>query len=154
MADRYFASELERALAREDAQKLIRQIDAYIAYNEAGAGDWPEEIADDLGEVIDADARDPDKALAYVAIALDRTDDPDFIGFMGASVLENALEVSDPKFLARVIMEAMKNRRFQWMLSFPYRVAISEPAWEAIKSFRITGEHEEPAFDTFPKLEA
>jgi hypothetical protein len=150
MADKSFSNELERSLARSDAEKLVRQIDVYIAYNESGAGDWPDEISDDLGEVLDADSRDLDKALAYVIIALSRTNDPDFISFMAASVLENALETTDPAFLDRVVVEAGKNRRFQWMLSVPYRVAISKPAWEAIKAFRITGEHEEPSFETFP----
>jgi hypothetical protein len=152
MAEKCFSNELERALARDDAEKLIRQIDAYIEYDRSGEGDWPDDIADDLGEVLDADARDPDKALAYVVIALSRTNDPGFVGFMSASLLENALESRDQEFLDRVVAEARKNARFKWMLSFPYRIAISEPAWEAIQEFRISGEHEEPLPETFPTL--
>ena len=150
MAEESFPNEIERALARPDADKLVRQIDLYIAYDRSGAGDWPDDISDDLAEVLDADSRDPDKALAYVMIGLTRTEDAGFIGFLGASLLENSLESCSQEFLDRVTNEAKTNPRFRWMLSFPYRVAISEPAWEAIKEFRITGEHEEPSADTIP----
>jgi hypothetical protein len=150
MAEKSFSNELRRALARPDADKLIRQIDTYIEYDKTGAREWPDEISDDLGEVLDAGSNDPDKALAYVMIAAARTDDAGFLAFMGAGSLENALEDPSPEFLERIVAEARKTARFRWLLSVPFKVAVSERAWEAIKPFRMTGEHEEPREETLP----
>jgi hypothetical protein len=150
MSDKSFSNELERALARPDADKLIRQIDAYIEYDRKGGGEWPGEISDDLSEVLDANQHDPDKALAYVMIAAARTDDPGFLAFMGAGPLENILYDPSPKLLDRIVAEARKTARFRWLLSVPYKVAINDRAWDSIKQFRITGDHEEPTADSLP----
>ncbi|QNN68213.1 hypothetical protein H9L13_04875 [Sphingomonas lutea] len=40
--------ELRRALARPDAETLVRQIDAYADYFATGEGEWPDECADDF----------------------------------------------------------------------------------------------------------
>ena len=133
MADKSFPNELERALSRSDSDELIRQIDLYIAYDRSGGGDWPEDIADDLEEVLMSGDDDPDKALAYVMIAAARTDDGEFLGFMGAGPLEDALERPTREFLKRVVNEATRSKRFRWILSVPYKVAISDDAWHAIK---------------------
>src|SRR5688572_2445763 len=87
MADDEIETELDRALARPDADELTRQIDIYIAHHQSGTEGWPDEIADDLGEVLQSGDDDPDKALAYIAIAAARTDDEAFLGFMGAGPL-------------------------------------------------------------------
>src|SRR3954447_24831994 len=122
MAEKAFSNELERALARPDADKLVRQIDAYIGHEHRG-GNWPEEIANDLEEVLMSGDDDPDKALAYVMIAAARTDDVGFLAFIGAGPLENALRDPSPEFLARVADEARKTARFRWLLSVPFKIA-------------------------------
>jgi hypothetical protein len=149
VADKSFTNELERALARPDAEELIRQIDAYIEYFDRGAGEWPDEIADDLSEVLESSG-DPDKALAYVMIAAARTDDAKFLAFMAAGGLEDALADPGDEFLERIVAEARKTPRFRWLLSVPFRVAISKEAWDAISNFRLTGDHEEPMGDSLP----
>jgi len=133
MREQEFSSELGRALVRADADKLARQIDIYIAHMQSGMDGWPDEISDDLGEVLDSGHDDPDKALAYVVIAAARTDDESFLGFMGAGPLEDALENPTQQFLDRIVDEARRSKRFRWMLSVPYREAVSDDAWYAIK---------------------
>jgi hypothetical protein len=150
MSDESFSDELRRALARPDASKLIRQIDTYIEYLKTDLGDWPEEIADDLGEVFNSAQEDPDKALAYVMIAAARTDDAGFLAFIGAELLESLLRDPSEDFLQRIVAEGRRSARFRWLLSVPYKVAVSEQAWDAIQPFRIAGEHEEPKGDTLP----
>ena len=133
MTDDHAGTELDRALARPDAAKLIRQIDIYIGHFKSGVDGWPEEIADDLDEVLRSGGDDPDKALAYVVIAASRTDDESFLAFMGAGPLEDALERPTGEFLNRVVQEARRSKRFRWLLSVPYREAVSDDAWYAIK---------------------
>jgi len=151
-----YSDELQRALARPDAAKLCRQIDAYAAYYENGKeGEWPDEYADDFGEIIDSgiiDGRDydPKKALAYVILAAARSDNPGFIGLMACSALEDILHEPSQDMLERIVAEARKSARFRWMLNHPYKAAISNVAWNAIERFRITGPHEEPPNDTMP----
>ena len=156
--DQSYANELERALARPDAKKLLRQSDRYIAYWESTAGD--REVRDDEFEDFDEvfgsglpDYRgfyDPDKGMAYISIAVFKSDDPQTLAFYGVQILEDLLRDPSDELLERVVAEAHRSPRFRWMLSNPYKVAVSEKAWEAIKEFRITGPHEEPAFDTLP----
>jgi hypothetical protein len=150
MGDQSFSNELERALARPDADKLARQIDVYIEYDRKGGGEWPEDISGDLFEVLESGSEDPDKALAYVILAAARTDEAGFLAFMGAGPLEDALQDPSPEFLERIVAEARKTPRFRWLLSVPFKVAVAERAWEAIKEFRITGDHEEPTAETLP----
>ena len=137
MTDKTFSDELERALARPDANKLVHQIDVYIEYDRSGARDWPDDIADDLGEVLGSGFDDPDKALAYVMIAAARTDDPEFLGFMGASILEDTLVNPPPEFIERVVEEARNSARFRWMLGVPYSHVIAERVWERIEVFAV-----------------
>lgn len=150
MAKQEFQNELQRALARSDACVMARQLDAYIAHDEGGGGEWPEEHADDFGEIITCYHDDPDKALAYVALAAARTDNAEFLGLMGCSNLEDVLREPSAELLARIVAEARRSPRFRWLLSHPFKVAVSKEAWEAIEKFRITGPHEEPPFDTLP----
>ncbi|HEX5237401.1 MAG TPA: hypothetical protein VFW39_02940 [Sphingomicrobium sp.] len=149
MPDKSFSNELERALARPDADKLIRQIDVYLENDRKGGGEWPDEISDDLSEVLESGC-EPDKALAYLMIAAVRTDDAKFLAFMAAGPLENALADPSPEFLKRIVAEARRTPRFRWLISVPFKVAIAVSAWEAIEEFRIAGDHEEPSADTLP----
>jgi hypothetical protein len=55
--------ELKRALARPDAETLVRQVDAYADFFARGEGEWPDEHADDFAEILHA-APKPEKALA------------------------------------------------------------------------------------------
>jgi hypothetical protein len=143
-------SELERALARPDAQTMIRQIDAFADYHAGGAGDWPDEYTDDFAEIVTCHHDDPEKALAYVVIAASRTDDAAFLGYLGCGPLEDAFRQPSPDLIGRVVAEARKSARFRWLLSNPFQMAVSESVWEAIAPFRMTGPHEEPSLDLLP----
>lgn len=57
--------ELQRALARSDADKLCLQIDAFAKFFIRGDRDhWPEVYADDFGEINSSHWDEPEKALA------------------------------------------------------------------------------------------
>ena len=150
MSGKGYSDELERALARSDAGKMIRQIDAYADYFADGAGDWPDEYSDDFEEIVGCHHDDPEKALAYVVIAASRSDDARFLGYMACGPLEDVLRDPPADLVGRIVAEARKSARFRWLLSNPYKVAIAESAWEAIEKYRITGPHEEPADETLP----
>jgi len=49
MTGKGYSDELEQALARPDADKMIQQLDAYAEYFARGAGDWPDQYAEDFG---------------------------------------------------------------------------------------------------------
>ena len=149
MADKTYSSELERALARADAPDLKRQTRAYYEYYLRDFETGEDENTADIDAVNDSEA-DPDRALAYVVLAASTYDDPQYLAFIGAGLLENLLDDPSEEFLERIVAEARKAARFRWLLSVPFKVAISERAWEAIKPFRITGEHEEPTGETLP----
>ena len=149
-----YSDEMNRVLARPDAEKLIRQVEQYANWNiEVGVGEWPEADSDDFSEILMALFHDPsgDTTLAYVVIAVDRVDDADFLRLMGCSLLEEVLYRPTDQMLERIEAEARKSARFRWLLSCPFKRAVSEQAWNAIAKFRITGPHEEPGLDTFPK---
>ncbi|MGY4396226.1 hypothetical protein ACVWZA_001399 [Sphingomonas sp. UYAg733] len=144
------SSELERALARPDADQMRQQLLAYAGYETEGAGAWPDELADDFDEIITCHFDDPEKAFAYVIIAASQSDDPAFLALMGCGNLENVLRDPSLDLLDRIVAEARKSARFRWLLSNPFKVAIAPRAWEAIEKFRITGPHEEPSADKLP----
>lgn len=150
MSRQGYIDELERALARPDAKKLTRQIDAYAEYFAQGCGEWPNELDDDFLEITTAPSDDPNKALAYVVLAAARSDDAGFLGLMGCGALEDILQEPSRELIDRIVAEARKSPRFRWLLNNPFRVAVSQEAWEAIEPFRFTGPHEEPALDTLP----
>ena len=150
MTGKGYSDELEQALARPDADKMIQQLDAYAEYFARGAGDWPDQYAEDFGEIITCHFDDPEKAFAYVIIGASRTDDPVFLAQLGCGPLEDVLENPSSELLDRIVAEGRKSPRFRWLLSHPFKVAIAERAWEAIEKFRITGPHEEPSYDTLP----
>ena len=130
-----FSSELERALARPDADRLTRQVQAYIEHIQGVNDAWPDEVADDFSEIVMSGLVDPDLALAYTMIAASITDDEKFLGFMGAGGLEEILRDPSDELLSRIVDEARRTARFRWLLSCPYPHAIAPRAWEAIKDF-------------------
>jgi hypothetical protein len=150
MSDKSFSNELERALGRKDAEKLIRQIDAYGNYYASGSGDWPDELSDDFEEIICSQWEELDKALAYVVLGANRSDNAGFVNLLACGLLEDILESPSDEMIERIVAEARRSPRFRWMLSSPYKVAVSDAAWRAIQQFRITGPHEEPAPETMP----
>jgi hypothetical protein len=152
MGKKAYFDELERALARPDADQMCRQLDGYAGYYENGMGEWPEESADAVDEIISCYHDDPEKAFAYVILGAARSDHPRFLGGLGCGPLEDVLEDPSEDLLERIIAEARKSARFRWLLSNPFKVAIAARAWHAIEKFRITGSHEEPSADKLPPL--
>lgn len=150
MSAKTYSDETERALARPDADQMRQQLLDYAKYNLEGAGDWPEELADDFDEIITCHFDDPEKALAYVIIAASQSDDAKFLGLMACGNLEDVLRDPAPELLERIVAEARKSARFRWLLSHPFKVAVADQAWDAIERFRITGPHEEPSGDKLP----
>ena len=150
MGKKAYFDELERALARPDAELMCRQLDAYAKYFESGRGEWPEEDADAFGEIISCYHDDPEKAFAYVILGASRSDHPGFLAGLGCGPLEDVLEEPSVTLLERGVAEARKSARFRWLLSNPFKVAVATRAWEAIEKFRITGPHEEPSADELP----
>jgi hypothetical protein len=150
MSSKRYSDELQKALARSDADKMVRQVDAYADYFARGAGDWPDDDANDFTEIVTCHHDDPEKALAYVIIAASRSDDPAFLGYLGCGPLEDVLRNPSVELLGRIVAEARKSARFRWLLSHPFQVAVADRAWDAIEKFRITGPHEEPSDDTMP----
>lgn len=146
-SNRYF-DELERALARPDANKMMEQLDRYANYFDGK--DWPDEYAEDFSEILSCHFDDPGKAFACVVIGASRTDDPALLGLLACGPLEDVLRDPSQELLDRVVAEARKSARFRWLLSHPFKVALAERAWDAIEKFRTTGPHEEPAHDTLP----
>jgi hypothetical protein len=150
MGKQGYLTELQRALARPDAEKMCQQVDAFIDYFAGGAGDWPDDKADDFEEIVACHHDDPQKAWAYVVLAASRSDDPAFLGYVGCGPLEDILRNPSAELLGRVVAEARKSARFRWLLSHPFKAAIAERAWEAIKGLRTTGPSEEPSPDALP----
>ena len=145
-----YSDELQRALSRHDAGRMLEQIDAYADYFAGGAGEWPDDNSDDFLEIVTCHHDDPEKAFAYVILAASRSDSAEFLGQMGCGPLEDVLREPSPELLERIVAEARRSARFRWILSNPFKVAVSAEAWAAIEEFRITGPHEEPADDTLP----
>ena len=150
MPEKHYSDELQRALMRSDAGKMVQQLDAYAEYFARGAGDWSDEDADDFTEIVTCHHDDPEKALAYVVLAASRYDDPGFLGYLGCGPLEDVLRDPSEELLGRIVAEARKSARFRWLLSNPLKVAVADRAWEAIERFRVTGPHEEPLDDMLP----
>jgi len=116
----------------------------------SGSGECPEELSDYFGEILDSHWEDHEKALPYVVLGANRSGDAEFVNFLACGPLEDILEKPSTEMIERVVAEARRSPRFRWMLSGPFKVAVSENAWRAIEPFRITGPHEEPAPETMP----
>ena len=148
MSDKGPFSELDRALAREDLEILRHHIDVYYAYEFSGVGEWTEEVGDAHSAIFSCE--DSEKALAYVVLGAANFHDASFVNLMGCGTLENLLADPTDEFIQRIVTEARRSARFRWMLSCPFKVAVSQKAWKAIEPFRITGAHEEPPLDSMP----
>lgn len=144
------SDELRRALARADAWEMIRQIDDLAAYFADGAGEWPDRNADDFEEIVSCHHDNPEKALAYIALAGWRSDDPGFLGFMGNGLLEGVLMSPSALSLGRVVAEARRSARFRWILSHTWEGMVDEVAWGEIAQYRISSPREPPADETLP----
>jgi hypothetical protein len=153
MAEKTYFDELERALARPDANKMCCQLDAYSQYLINDRGEWPEEFADDFEEIITCYHDNPEKAFAYVILGAARSDDAGFLGMLGCGLLEDILYDPSNELLERIVAEARKSIRFRWLLSNPFKVAVAPRAWDVIEPFRIGGPHEEPSHDKLPPRE-
>jgi hypothetical protein len=129
---------------------MRQQLLDYAEYDAKGAGDWPDDLADDFSEIVTCSFDDPEKALAYVIIAASQSDNASFLGLMACSNLEDVLREPTSELLERIIAEARMSARFRWLLSHPFKVAVADEVWEAIEPFRMTGPHEEPSYDTLP----
>jgi hypothetical protein len=150
MFDEAFPDELRRALARADAWEMIQQIDDYAAYFASGAGEWPDRNADDFGEILSCQHENQEKALAYVALAGWRSDDPGFLGLIGNGLLESVLMSPSAQSLRRIIAEARRSARFRWILSHTCEGMVDEAAWKEIAQYRISGPREPPADEALP----
>ena len=150
MFEEPYSDELQRALARADAWEMIQQIEDYAAYFANGAGEWPDSKADDFREIITCQHDNPEKALAYVALAGWRSDDPQFLGFMGNGLLEGVLMSRSAQLLRRILAEARKSARFRWILSHTCEGMVDEAAWKEIAQYRISSPREPPADETLP----
>lgn len=129
---------------------MCRALDEYANYFERGGGEWPEELEDAFDDIISCYHDDPEKAFAYVIIGASRSDNPQFLGLLGAGPLEDILDDPSDDLLERVVAEARKSARFRWLLSNPFKVAVAARVWDAIEKFRMTGPREEPSHDKLP----
>ena len=139
MSDKSFSSELQKALSRPDVAQLSLDLEDYYRFNQGIAARKPDageyEHSGNFAEVMDP--RDPDRALAYLVLAMAEYDDADFLGVMAAGLLENLLQRPTPDVLNRVANEARKTARLRWMLGIPFRHAIPDWVWEKINDFVI-----------------
>lgn len=150
MTDKAFFNELERALERPDVADLIGDLEDYRSFNAevtAKGPPWkpPEldsfERLGNYANVMEAHWDDPDRGLAYVALAMGKYDDRDFLGVMAAGLLEDLLRDPAPEMLERIVEEARKTARFRWMLSGVWVHTIAEraraPIAHAIGEYRL-----------------
>jgi hypothetical protein len=144
MTDKAFSNELQRTLARPDIEDLQRQSRVYYEHFKRGFHEESDHNADDIDTVYASSGDDPDKALAYVLLAAANYDDPQYLAYMGAGLLEEILWDPSAEMLERIVAEARKTPRFRWMLSVPYQTAIAERAWAAIEPLRLTPGNQEP----------
>lgn len=142
--------ELERALARPDADLMCRELDAYAEYHENGGGEWSQASADAFDEIITCHHDDPEKAFAYVIVGASRSDHSGFLAALGCGPLENILANPSEELLERIVTEARKSARFRWLLSNPFKAAIAAKAWDVIERFRISSPHEDPSGAKLP----
>jgi hypothetical protein len=148
--EKTFSDELARAMARDDFHQLASDLDLYARWTATPNANWADEEEDTVFGMMDVHRFDPEKALAYLALAMSRFDDAKFLALLACGMLEDLLRSPSEEILQRVVDEARKSARFRWMLSHPFKVAVPSNAWEAIKMFRLAGPHEEPAHGTLP----
>jgi hypothetical protein len=135
MSDKTFFNELQRAQARPDAAQLTRDLEDYYQFNRDVTGGETYEGVEggNYAAVMDAHWDDPQRGLAYLALAMRRYDDAMFLGVLAAGLLEDLLDDPTPEMLHRIITEARKTPRFRWMLSGVWLHAIAERARTAVE---------------------
>lgn len=130
--DKAFFNELERALERADVAELIGDLEDYRRFNAEVNANGPAldsfERVGNYANVMEAHWDDPDRGLAYVAVAMGKYDDRDFLGVLAAGLLEDLLGDPTSEMLERIIAEARKTARFRWMLSGVWLHSIAERA--------------------------
>jgi hypothetical protein len=136
MKDKSFKTELHRAEARPDVARLALDLEDYFQFNlnAAGLGPYSPVEGGNFASVMDADRDDPELGLAYLALAMQRYDDPAFLGVLAAGLLEDLLRDPAPEILARILAEARKTSRFRWMLSGVWLHAIAAEVRDPVKS--------------------
>jgi hypothetical protein len=136
MAEKSF-NEVQRAMARPDVDDLLLDLDDYCRFQREIAAEDPNpgnyKHAGNFAAVMDAHWEDPDRGLAYVALAMSRYDDAHFLGVMAAGPLEDLLRDPSPEIADRIMEEARKTPRFRWMLSGVFLHAIAERVRPAIE---------------------
>lgn len=141
---------LQRALNRPDSASMIKHIDVYAQGYSLDPSERSSEWYDAFEQIHHCYHDDPHKAFDYVLIAEWRSDDARFLASIGCGPLEDILCNPSPDLLQSVVEEAQISARFCWLLSHPFKHAIADVAWEAIKGFRSTGPGDEPPLDTLP----
>jgi hypothetical protein len=145
VSEKAFFNELERALERPDVADLIGDLEDYRRFNAEVTAKEPEHDSfDRLGnyaKVMEAHWEDPERGLAYLALAMGKYDDRDFLGLMAAGLLEDLLADPAPEMLKRIVEEARKTERFRWMLSGVWLHSIAEraraPIADAVGDYRL-----------------
>jgi hypothetical protein len=143
MSEKAFCNELQRAQARPDVADLFLDLEDYYRFNrEVMGGETHEPVkGGNHNAVMDAHRDDPQRGLAYLALAMARYDDRDFLGVLSAGLLENLLGDPAPVMLHRIIAEARKTPRFRWLLSGVWLHAIAErarvPVEQAVGDWRL-----------------
>ena len=125
MSNEGFNNELARALARPDIDELKESVEVYCQWSRrhreghVNEDDWP----DELDPWFTNDNRD--RSLALVALAMANSDDEEFLIGVSCGLLESTLSHGpsidkiplSEEFLQRIVIEARRTPRFQWMLS-------------------------------------
>jgi hypothetical protein len=142
MPAKSFHGELERAMARPDADDLLRHVQVYYDHFEAGLPEWSGEDSDALEAIMDASLDDPEKTFAYVMLAAANYDDADFLGYVACGPLENLLVKPSSEIVERVVTEARKTPRFRWMISIPFRHALAPEALKALEPLFVDADKE------------
>lgn len=110
MGENSYCDELERTLARSDAEALQDTINVYSQFA-ALDGKSAQLFYDENHGAIDAvmlSADDPNKAFAYLALSTSMFDEPAFLMLMAAGPLENLMCTPRPGVLDRIIAEAKR----------------------------------------------
>jgi len=148
MAEEYFSSELDRALARPDVGTLRLHLEDYRAYLDDVAGKAPYcrqgGAEGNFNYIYDAH-EDPDLALAFVMLALSEYDDPHFIGMIAVGPLEDVLVFHEPtrELVDRIVAEARRTPRLRWMLNGIY-FPKAEWAQQALQKAVNGAKHDDP----------
>jgi len=121
-----FSNELEKVLARPDAEALAQHLDAYYsAYQKLSAGsEASEEELNRSEPIYRASLDDPEGAFAYAVLAMANYDDEPFLYYVAAGPLEDCLRRASDDVIERVFAEARRTPRFRWMLNGVYPHAI------------------------------